>query len=390
MKRKVIFIYLLFFFLMTILGSVYTYSIYRLELENSLNINSTISGIPYIFSLLFFSIMMSFSGRYLKIENIKKLVFAGGFLLIAAWLISALIKNIWVFTFSYGIMMGSAVGILYGIPLMMVQKSNIIKKGLVSGIMLLGFGLSSVIFSPFARWIIDAYSMEVLFYIYAILSFVVIFTIILVIDNAYDLKKDNALRENNKVTKNKSNHKWGSFFFIFSAMTLVGLTMIGLTNVIATKYYNFDAVIISGIIGIFALLNAISRPIFGYLMDKFSFSKISITSIAMLFTASIINFFNQGESIVLFFVAYGIYWFNLGIWLTIMPLYVKNQVGTENYSKIYGNVFLGYGVSALIGTLTSSLILESFGSPRNIYVIIMIFMIFMFFYLSNKLKKEIK
>jgi OFA family oxalate/formate antiporter-like MFS transporter len=170
-------------------------------------------------------------------------------------------------------------------------------------------------------------------------------------------------------------------------MTLVGLTMIGLTNVIATKYYNFDAVMISGIIGIFALLNAISRPIFGYLMDKFSFSKISITSIAMLFTASIINFFNQGESIVLFFIAYGIYWFNLGIWLTIMPLYVKNQVGTENYSKIYGNVFLGYGVSALIGTLTSSLILESFGSPSNIYVIIMIFMIFMFFYLSNKLKK---
>ena len=107
--------------------------------------------------------MMSFSGRYLKIENIKKLVFAGGFLLIGAWLISALIKNIWVFTFSYGIMMGSAVGILYGIPLMMVQKSNIIKKGLVSGIMLLGFGLSSVIFSPFARWIIDSYSMEVLF-----------------------------------------------------------------------------------------------------------------------------------------------------------------------------------------------------------------------------------
>lgn len=392
MKRKKILVYVLFFLLMTVLGSVYSYTIIRTKLEELLELSRVDSGYPYSFSLLFFSIMMSLSGKYLKIENIKKLVITGGLILISAWIISAiayLFGSIWILTLSYGIMMGSAVGILYGIPLMLVQKSKLSKKGFVSGVMLFGFGLSSVIFSPFANWIINDYGMDVLFYIYAVLSFVIIFSIILVIDSAFDTKKQKE-KFDEKVTQNKNNYKWGGFFFIFLSMTLVGLAMIGLTDGIGKLYYEFPKTTITGFISIFALLNAVSRPIFGYLMDKYSFSKISISSIIMIFSASLINFLNQGESIFLFFIAYGTYWFNLGIWLTIMPVYVKNQVGTEKYSMIYGNVFLGYGVSALIGTLVFSSILESLGSPSNIYIIIMIYMVFMFFYLSNKLKKEIK
>ncbi|MGB0175498.1 MAG: hypothetical protein ACPF9F_04250, partial [Acholeplasmataceae bacterium] len=149
-----------------------------------------------------------------------------------------------------------------------------------------------------------------------------------------------------------------------------------------------DKVTIAGFISIFALLNALSRPMFGYLMDHFKFKALSLISIGLIILASIMNIINQGESLLLFFIGYGLYWFNLGVWLTMMPLYVKREVGTTLYALVYGKVFLGYGISAIIGTLLSSLILDTLGSPTYVYGLVIIWMGFMSMYIMKVLHKK--
>ena len=378
-KQTFVIVYGLFFLFMMLLGSVYTYSIYRTELEQTLQISTTLSGIPYMVSLASFAVGMFVFGRLNEPHHTKKLSVLGGLLLTSAWMISAIASSIWVLMLSYGLMMGLAVGMLYGIPLMLIQKQDIPKKGLLSGVMLFAFGLSSVIFSPIARQVIDTYGLSTLFYVYAAVSFVVTFMLYLVLPTFHtEQNKRQALLI----------PPWGKYLFLLTSMSFVGLMMIGLTNVIATSNYALDPVTIATFISIFALLNAISRPIFGYLMDHFTFKKLALISIGLIIAASLVNVFNQGQSLILFFVGYGLYWFNLGVWLTMMPLYVKREVGTTLYAAVYGKVFLGYGISAVIGTLLSSLILDTLGDPRFLYMLIVGWMIIMSIYVVFGLNKK--
>ena len=378
-KQTFVIVYGLFFLFMMLLGSVYTYSIYRTELEQTLQISTTLSGIPYMVSLASFAVGMFVFGRLNEPHHTKKLSVLGGLLLTSAWMISAIASSIWVLMLSYGLMMGLAVGMLYGIPLMLIQKQDIPKKGLLSGVMLFAFGLSSVIFSPIARQVIDTNGLSTLFYVYAAVSFVVTFMLYLVLPTFHtEQNKRQALLI----------PPWGKYLFLLTSMSFVGLMMIGLTNVIATSNYALDPVTIATFISIFALLNAISRPIFGYLMDHFTFKKLALISIGLIIAASLVNVFNQGQSLILFFVGYGLYWFNLGVWLTMMPLYVKREVGTTLYAAVYGKVFLGYGISAVIGTLLSSLILDTLGDPRFLYMLIVGWMIIMSIYVVFGLNKK--
>jgi OFA family oxalate/formate antiporter-like MFS transporter len=262
---------------------------------------------------------------------------------------------------------------------MLIQKQDIPKKGLLSGVMLFAFGLSSVIFSPIARQVIDTYSLSTLFYLYAAVSFVVTLLLYLVLPT---FKTEHIKHQTLSIPP------WGKYLFLLTSMSFVGLMMIGLTNVIATSNYALDPVMIATFISIFALLNAISRPIFGYLMDHFTFKKLALISIGLIIAASLVNFFNQGQSLILFFVGYGLYWFNLGVWLTMMPLYVKREVGTTLYAAVYGKVYLGYGISAVIGTLLSSLILDTLGDPRFLYMLIVGWMVIMSIYIVFGLNKK--
>ena len=85
-------------------------------------------------------------------------------------------------------------------------------------------------------------------------------------------------------------------------------------------------------------------------------------------------------SLFLFGLGYSIYWFNLGAWLSIMPNYIKKKFGKDLYAALYGKVFLGYGISALLGTLFSSVILDFFGNTLYLYIFILLlaFILFLF------------
>ena len=361
-SKRYVFIYSAWFLMMMMLGSVYTYSIYRPIIEDQFGVNVTLSGIPYMISLASYAVSMYLTGKVLRSIALKRLIRVGGLLFILAWLGSALSQTLGIFTLFYGILMGVAVGILYGSALQFVQRYTPSHTGFFIGLMLLAFGLSSVVLSPVAVAVIDRASMATLFNGYAFASSIIL--IPLYVSYPLDAPLKPAL-QTEKVP-------YVRLLVIFTLATMIGLTMIGLTNGIGVDEYGFMPFNVAFAISGFALLNAVSRPIFGYGLDRFGFSKMAMVSMGLIVIASFINLINQGQSFGLFIVSYGLYWFNLGAWLALMPNYIKQKYGTELYASIYGKVFLGYGISAIIGTLASSFIIATLGSSTAIYGLIII------------------
>jgi OFA family oxalate/formate antiporter-like MFS transporter len=373
-KKLYVAIYILFFLTMMMLGSVYTYSIYRPFIENQFQVSITVSGLPYMFSLGFYAISMLITGKLIRKVALKILVLVGAVLLVGSWIGVAFSTNMIMFTFFYGVLMGISVGILYGVALQFVQRYAIYHPGLFVGLMLLAFGLSSVILAPISRLVIDVYSTQTLFLYYALFSGVVTIPLIII----YPLDHHDFHETTSK------SIPYLRLLTIFTLSTMIGLMMIGLTNTIGVSYYRFDAVDVALIVSGLALLNALSRPIFGYLLDHLGFKKTAMISIGSIVIASIINSFNLGSSLILFSIGYSMYWFNLGAWLSIMPNYIKKKHGKDMYASLYGKVFLGYGISAILGTLFSSVILDFFGNTLYLYVFIVVLVSILFIFIRKE------
>lgn len=165
--------------------------------------------------------------------------------------------------------------------------------------------------------------------------------------------------------------------------------MIGLSGFVGTQIYGFTGSQVSLLVSLFALGNAGARPIFGYLMDRYGFIPSMLLINGLVAVATMLNLLNQGSSIALFGISYFVYWFSLGAWLAMMPLFIKKTVGTAKYAAVYGKVFLGYGLAAIGGTLFSGIVLDALSTTTLIYVGILVLLAlitgFSFYLRSTKL-----
>jgi len=346
-----------YFILMLLMGSVYTFSIYRPFLLDEFDVSVSVSGYPYMASLAFYALSMFLFSRFIRNEYLPRLLLLGTLLLSSGFYISSIASTIWVFTLGYGVFVGTGVGILYSIALNSVARYFDSRIGILSGVMLMAFGLSSVITSPLAQAFLSNNSIQSWFLLFALVTFVAgILPFVLLQPIRYEPQYE------------PSNEPVMNFIILFSLSAFVGLMMIGLSGIVGTEIYGFTPSRISLLVSVFALGNAGARPIFGYLMDRYGFIVSMLLINVLVAIATMLNLFNQGSSIALFGISYFVYWFSLGAWLAIMPLLVKKAVGTTKYASVYGKVFLGYGIAAIGGTVFSGIILDTVSTTTFIYI----------------------
>jgi MFS family permease len=256
------------------------------------------------------------------------------------------------------------------------------RSGLYTGIILLGFGLSPLITAPLGNYFLVTYNLRTTFLILSLIFLVtqVPLSLFFNIDNG----------NTNEKVSGKSilimNQKFWTIYGLFAITSAIGLMMIGLSYQVGVNYYEFNSNLVTLSISIFALCNGLARPLFGYFIDKYSIIKPSIASLLSMALAASIGFLNKGSNFYLFVLTYGLFWFNLGAWLSIIPSMTKNFFDTNFYSKIYGMIFTAYGVGAILSTLISGSILDILGKTTYVYGSILLLLIAAFM-LILKLKK---
>lgn len=353
------------FFLMLIMGTVYAWSVFRVSVESQFDLGALESGLPYMVSLFFYAVSMMVSGRYLTIHNTRLQALMGTVMIGLGWAVSALAPNVWVLILGYGVIMGYGVGLVYGVPVFILNKTSS-RSGLHTGIVLAGFGASPLLTAPLVSEILSATSLSFTFLLMSVVAF--IFMVPMTLNLTL---KPEAIVEKKEVVTVVDVRAFTIFYVLFVGTTTIGLMMIGLSYRLGVVNYNFASRDTVFALSFFAFLNGIARPIYGYLMDRFSFVWVAITSVLTLIIASVIGLLNQGNDLTLFIISMGLYWFNLGAWLAIIPALVKQAFGTYHYAQRYGALFTAYGLGAIIGTLFSGFILDVFTSTVNLYLLVL-------------------
>lgn len=354
--------------MMVMMGTLYAWSVFRPHVESSYGVGVAQSGYPYMVSLFFYALLMMISGRLMAYVKPKNLAFIGVILIGLGWIIAATATSFFIFVLAYGVLAGSGVGMIYGVPISFIQISKLKRQGLYTGIVLSGFGMSPLIGAPVVSYLLNRYSLSDAMIILGVVFFVGLLLCVSFLPHqpthvSYHVQKDE---------QPKRRLLFMVIYVLFTIATAIGLMMIGLSFNVGVDYYEFDLTLVTALISGFAVLNGLARPLFGWLSDRLEFKAVVTLSFGLIFLASLLALINNGQSIWLYGLSFGLFWFNLGAWLAIIPVAVKRYFKDQAYAKQYGNMFTAYGFGALLGVFLSGHVLVLTQNTSGLYIAIMI------------------
>lgn len=362
--------------IMMCLGTVYSWSVFRIPLEGLFNIGATKSGLPYMFFLMFYAGLMPISGKLIDKYGPRTIMIFGGVVVGLGWILSGYAKDINMMAITYGIIAGGGVGIVYGAPLAVNSKWFPEKKGLIVGITLIGFGLSPLVTSPLARKSIEYLGILPAFKVLGVIFLVVIVLLslpfkfpdqntIISIQNNRNSHSEEIIGINTK--QMFRSKKFYGLWLCFIIGTFSGLMMIGITSSVGHEIIHLDYMTTAQMVSIFAIFNGIGRPVFGWITDKSNPFIAVIISYGIIIFASFLMLTAKEGSFLIYMVSFSLFWFTLGGWLAIAPTATAKYFGLRHYSSNYGYVFTAYGVGAISGVLTSGIVRDVLGSYSFVF-----------------------
>ena len=337
------------------MGTIYAWSVFRKPLEELFEIGATESSWPYMLFLCFYALTMPFAGGLIEKLGPRRTTMLGGLILAAGWFASGSATTITTLAVTYGILGGIGVGLVYGVPLAVAARWFPKKKGLAVGVTLAGFGFSPFITAPVALYLIDHYGVLASFRIFGVLFFLCIGLLAPFLKFPAAPSKNRSSTESSTVLESpgfnpmlKAREFYG-LWFCYAIGTFSGLMAISVTSPVAQEIIRLQPERAAFAVSIFALFNALGRPLFGSMTDRFGTRPtISLSFILILIASAGLLSANAGD-VFIYFAVFSLLWLTLGGWLAIAPVSTSNLFGALNYCRNYGFVFTAYGAGALAG-----------------------------------------
>ncbi len=132
------------------LGTVYAWSFFQTMLVNQLGWSNTDTAIAFGVTIFSLGIAAAWAGMALPRLGPRKLALGGSILFSLGYLIAAPAleyNNLPLFYFGYGVIGGAGIGLGYVTPVATVAKWYPDRKGLATGIVVMGFGVGAFLFS---------------------------------------------------------------------------------------------------------------------------------------------------------------------------------------------------------------------------------------------------
>ena len=352
------------------IGTVYCWSLIKQNIANY--IGSTPGQVEWAFSLAIFFLGMSaaFAGGIVekdihKSSLIATFCFAIG---LAGTGLCVYFRSLIGIYFFYGVVMGIGLGLGYLSPVKTLMLWFSEQKGLATGLAVAGFGLAKVIASPIMTALIGSVGIVNMFYVLAVLYFVMMFLGHLL------LKKPEGWHENT----GKSSFKAGS---ILKNPTFIGIWLMFYINIICglalisqekdiLKAMGVSLAVISIVSSVTAVFNAGGRLGYSAVADKLKdrntiYKVIFVSSIALTLVTILTNGINGGIvplAIVLLCVINAGY----GGGFSNLPTLLSDKFGMGDISKIHGLALSAWAFAGLSGNQLSAFIVSKTSSYNNV------------------------
>lgn len=344
-------------------GILYAWSIFGAALTEEFGWSKAQSSLPYTFAIIFFALMMVPAGRLQDKIGPRWVATIGGLLIGVGCILASFLPSIPGLVFSFGVLAGSGIGLGYASTTPAAVKWFAPeKKGLITGIVVGGFGLASIYIAPLSKYLLHEYGVFNSFRILGILFLFVTLPLAQLIQNpetpvvSANPKKVSVVDLTwNQMLKTKEFYQLWLMFF---AGATGGLMIIGHLKTIAKLQLGGDAGFT--LVALAAIANAIGRPAAGVISDKFGRGKTMM--ILYVLQAAVLFIYGSFSSFGLVLAGAMVMYFSYGSMLAVFPSACSDNYGTKNLGLNYGILFSAWGVGGIVGPMIGGYIADSTGS----------------------------
>lgn len=342
-----------------VMGSVHAFSVFLVPLENQFAESRAAISLVYSTALIMITLAVLFGHHIYSRYSSSRLVLVAG-LLASAGLVLASTASSWlVFLLGYGVLFGLANGFAYGYSLQLSGQLMPHKRGFAMGTVTAGYALGSVIFALILSRLVSLYSVQAsLFGLAAllVLSCVVSAVHFFNTGSRFQTATEDSGRDSPAFTELHEVLLLAAAYF---CAVFAGLMAIGHAAAIADPSgvagYSATGAIVVG------AGSSIGGVVAGWLIDHYA-SRALLVGLALISASSLLLAASNVSSVTVI-ASLCLIGFAYGAIIAVYPVVIARRFGADG-PRIYGRVFISWGVAGLSAPWFAGWIFDGFDNYR--------------------------
>lgn len=372
------------------IGSVYAWSVFTEPLQEQIGWSLSDVSLTFSLAILFLGLSAAFMGHFVekygpRASGIISTTFFASGMVLAGYAVQ--IESLWLLYLGYGVLGGIGLGIGYITPVSTLVKWFPDRRGMATGLAIMGFGFAAMVASPLMEYLMTTYSISATFYILAAVYFVVMMLSSLYLEKPPEgyHPKGNQIDETEKkkvtsdlaqLTANQAI-KTRRFYFLWIMLFInvtCGIAILNVASPMSMEMTGVSAAAAAVVVGIMGVFNGAGRLAWASISDYIGrpnvytlFFGIQIVMFAILPMVS-----NPILFAVILFVIMTCY----GGGFASIPAYIGDIFGTRQLGAIHGYILTAWSAAGLAGPLIIARIYEATSSyTMTLYIFVAMFVV---------------
>jgi MFS transporter, OFA family, oxalate/formate antiporter len=373
------------------LGILYAWSVFSKQLvepvaRGGFGWTKTQATLPYTIAIACFALMMVPAGRLQDRLGPRVVASLGGILTGLGLVVASFAapSSIVPALAGFGVLAGTGFGLGYAAATPAAVKwFPPEKKGLITGIVVGGFGIAPVYIAPLSKHLLATYGVAASFRILGIAFLVVATAFAQLIRNPEHAAKPAAA--GGAAATPRPEKTWremirsSSFYLLwvqYACAATAGLMIIGhMARIVSVQ--SGDKIQVGFVfVALLAAFNAGGRVVAGVISDYIG--RVVTIGIVCILQATMMFFFPSFTTVGAFVVGAAVVGFSYGACLSLFPATTADRWGTKNMGLNYGVMFTAWGVGGVVGPTLAGRIADRTGSYASAYEIAGMLLMFAF------------
>ncbi len=349
--------------MMLCIGNVYAWSVFRKPLQGLFGWTMEQATYPFQISIAVFAVAMVFAGRWQDKAGPRPVAMLGGILIGAGFILSGLFGSTLLgIILAFGVLAGIGMGGAYVTPLATTIKWWPDKRGVMTGLVMLGMGAGAIIGGIGAPLLIKAYGVLNTFIILGVVFGVVITAAGAVLKapppgTVFGKPAGSTPGQASPAAQYQFSPKemlsTSSFYFIWAAFVIgsgAGLMVISQASPIGQELAGLTPVVAGGAVTILSIFNGLGRLAFGAISDRIGRKNTFLVAFA-LEIATFLLVLPNASSFVTYAIGVSLIGFTYGAFMGVMPSITADYFGTRNIGVNYAWVYTAWGAAGILGPM---------------------------------------
>ncbi len=316
-----------------------------------------------------------------KVATVAGVLYGIGYIL-AGWASSQ--HSLMLLYAGYGVLGGLGMGMGYICPVALMTKWFPDRRGLMTGVAVMGFGAGAVIMSLIAPREIIASGVATTFY-----TFGAAYLILVTLSAQFFVTPPQGWKPEGWVPKTAVSKAAGTYQFgvgeamgtwqfwllwiILFLNVSAGIMIISQASPMAQQLVHLSAVDAAGVVLMISIFNAVGRVFWAWTSDYLGRARVYM----MLFAIQAVVFFllPRADSPALFMFAAAVIGLCYGGGFGVMPSFTADFFGAKNMGGIYGWILLAWGAGAIPSPLLIAQVRQSSGTYTGAIQVIAVVML---------------